>query len=444
MKNALFPALLNALTAREVPYALLRDHPEAPAIRDLDLLIERSRLADFLRLAEQHGFQLLKSGRLNPGKKVLLHWNGSGPHIIDLHERLIYRGYEYLDASLVLQRRRQEGDYFHLSLEDELLTLFLHNVLGKAEIQAKHRDRLFALFGSRLDESYIAAHLQRYGIAELFAEARAEFATLARDLTRVEKYRRRFIERLHSHPKSNTVRQWQIRVREFSEKWFGAKRGAIVAFIGPDGCGKSSITNALREEFRRATVATDVVYLGPWGQHKLPLHDIMRKLNIKPYSPKEKNGHASSLQTNAPRRFVHFVKGTLFYLLLAVELWFRYFALVLPRLRRGRIVLADRYIYDLMIGYKNRPLHSHQRLRAWLCRRYPKPDLAILLDAAPEVIFARKPQFEVSQLEYIRRSYHELRQKFDLQTLDTSVSVETTREDFKQRFFGKVLRALKP
>ncbi len=444
MKNALFPALLNALAEREIPYVLLRDHPEAPAIRDLDLLLERTRLADFLQLAAQHGFLLLKSGRLNPGKKVLLHWNGSGPHIIDLHERLIYRGYEYLDASLVLRRRQHAGGYFHLSLEDELLTLFLHNVLGKAEIQAKHRDRLFALFGARLDERYLAAHLARFGLVELFAEARAEFVTLTRDLVRVEKYRRQILARLHYQPKMNAVRQVRIRFNEQLEKWLGQKRGALVAFIGPDGCGKSAITNALREEFRRATIATDIVYLGPWGQHKLPLHDIMRKLNIKPYSPKEKSGKASPLQLSTVRRFIHFGKGTVFYLLLAVELWFRYYALALPKLRRGRIVLADRYIYDLMIGYKNRPLHSHQRLRAWLCRRYPKPDVTILLDATPEVIYARKPQFEVRQLDHIRRSYLELRRVFDLQTLDTSVSVETTKEDFKQRFFARVLKALKP
>lgn len=444
MKNALYPALLNALAQHEIPYALLRDHPEAPAIRDLDLLIDRARLADFLRIAGQHGFQLLKSGRLNPGKKVLLRWDNDGPHIIDLHERLIYRGYEYLDAGLVLQRRQQTGGYYHLSLEDELLTLLLHNILGKAEIQAKHRDRLFALLEARLEEKYIHAHLRRYGLADLIAEIRREFVTLTRDIARVEKYRRQILARLHYHPKMNAVRQIRIRLNEWAEKWFGAKRGVLLAFIGPDGCGKSSITNALREEFRRATLGTDLVYLGPWGQHKLPLHDIMRKLNIKPYSPKEKNGKTASPQLSAVRRFIHFGKGTMFYLLLAVELWFRYYALALPKLRRGRIVLADRYIYDLLIGYKNRPLHSHQRLRAWLCRRYPKPDVAILLDAAPEVIFARKPQFEVSQLEYIRRSYHELRREFDLQTLDTSVSVETTKEDFKRRFFAKVLRALKP
>ncbi|NUO80856.1 hypothetical protein HUU05_12325 [candidate division KSB1 bacterium] len=444
MKTALFPALLNALSDRGIPYVLLRDHPETPAIRDLDLLLDRSRLAEFLRIAAQQGFQLLKSGRLNPGKKVLLLWNDRGPHLIDLHERLIYHGYEYMDATLVLSRRRREGGYYHLSLEDELLTLFLHNVLGKAEIQAKHRDRLFALFEARLDENYIAEHLRRFGIAEIFAEARREFVTLARDITLVEKYRRRILGRLQHHPKMNAVRQFQIRVRERLEKWIGGKRGALIAFIGPDGCGKSAITTALHEEFRRATIATDVVYLGPWGQHRLPLHDIMRKLNIKPYSPKEKSGTAAAGHLNAMRRFVYFCKGTVFYLLLAVELWFRYYALALPRLRRGRIVLADRYIYDLMIGYKNRPLHSHQRLRRWLCRRYPKPDLAILLDAAPEVIYQRKPQFEVSQLDDIRRRYHELRQTFDLQTLDTSVSVETTREDFKQRFLARVLRVLKP
>jgi len=444
LKAALFPTLLNALAAREIPHVLLRDHPETPGIRDLDLLIDRARLTEFLRIAGRQGFRLLKAGRLNPGKKVLLLWNESGPQIIDLHERLIYRGLEYLDAKLVLGRRRQEGRYFHLSLEDELLTLFLHNVLGKAEIQTKHRDRLFALFESRLDETYIVAHLRRYGLAEIFMEARAEFVALTREPARVGKYRRRILAQLHRRPKMNAVRQLQIRLREPLEKWLGQKRGALIAFIGPDGCGKSSITSALHEEFRRATIATDIVYLGPWGQHKLPLHDIMRKLNIKPFSPKEKNGKVSPLQSGAARRLAHFVKGSLFYLLLAFELWFRYAALVLPKLRRGRIVLADRYIYDLMIGYKNRPLQNHRRLRAWLCRRYPKPDLAILLDATPEVIFARKPQFEVSQLDYIRRSYHELRQTFDLQTLDTSVSVETTKEDFKRRFLTRVLQALKP
>jgi thymidylate kinase len=446
-----FPALLRSLSAAGIRHVLLRDHPEAPGIRDLDLLIDRARLADVVRLAGEIGFEEVPPRRLNPGKRVLRLDREGDVYIIDLHERLIHRGVEYLDADLVLSRSRpvpcSRGREGHSvpSLEDELLTLLMHNVVGKGAVQPKHLARLRWLLAQPLDEPYIATHLDRFGIADVVNDARGDFEALAADPALVEECRRRLLRRLERHRVANLVRATLVRMDAVRRTWFGGRRGAVVAFVGPDGCGKSSITTALREEFRRSGVPTEIVYLGPWGQHKLPLHGLVRRFNLRPYLPKGAGGDDARVRRGGvARRWFDTVKGTVFFLLLAVELWFRYIRLVLPRLLRGRLVLADRYIYDIMIGYKNRRLISHERLRSWLCRLYPRPDVTILLDAAPEVIHARKAQFDVDALGHIRLAYHGLREAFDLHPLDTSVSVQITMDDFRRTLLPLVLKALRP
>jgi thymidylate kinase len=432
----LFSSLLHTLHLQGIPYAVLRDHPESPSIRDFDLLIDRHRYDEFMECARRHGFWLLKSGRLNPGKKVLLCWKENSAHLIDLHERLIYRGYEYLEAQRVLARRQRIAGYDHLSAEDELLALLWHNILGKEEIQAKHRDRLVALLAAPLDEEYLRDHMHQFGLDGLFAEIRQNFQTLLGDPKLVQQIKQRALRRLCSKPWTNALRRVQLGIFEAMEGRLGPRRGALIAFVGPDGCGKSSITNSVREEFRRVTIATDIVYLGPWGQNHLPLFDLVRVLHLKPFHQEEKNkrdfNKKLAVQPGRWQRMRLFVRGLLFYVFLALEMWFRYLVMVLPRLRRGRIVLADRYIYDLLIGYKNRPLRHFRRLREWLCRSYPRPDFTVLLDARPEVIFARKPQFKVEQLEYIRQAYQDLGKIFEVHELDTSISVEKTMADFRR------------
>ena len=449
MSQTPYTALLSALHECGAGYALLRDHPETAGIRDLDLLIDSSHRRRFLECGAQQHFRLIKSSRKNPGKMVLLRWDQTGTYILDVHERLIYRGFEYLDAKTVLSRRRRLGDYYFLSPEDELLTLFLHNLLGKGEIQEKHRLRLEQLLATPLDENYLNRHLKRFGLADIFAEARRDFALLARKPDAVGRLRKQILRTLRFRPMSNAGRRLRIRLLGLLERWLGPRRGALVAFVGPDGCGKSSITSALRAQFRQATLTTDIVYLGPWGQSRLPLQRLLKRFNIKPDSAQEKARFQQNSPGPAPppgraQQFLISTKGLIFYLALAIELWFRYLALVQPRLRRGRIVLADRYIHDILIGYKNRPVRTLRRLREWMCRLYPRPDLTVLLDAPPEIIHNRKPQFSVEQLAGIRRRYQEVGRRFDFHVLDASISPETTLASFHETLLPLVLQTLKP
>jgi thymidylate kinase len=71
----------------------------------------------------------------------------------------------------------------------------------------------------------------------------------------------------------------------------------------------------------------------------------------------------------------------------ALEYGWRYLSTVaLPR-RQGRVVICDRYVYDL----RESPWPG-SRAAAFAERLVPRPDVLVLPDAPPEVIHARKPE----------------------------------------------------
>ena len=440
----IFAKLLQELTACEIPYVLLRDRPDAPGIHDLDLLIDETKTPEFLLLCRQYEFRLIRNGSLNPGKLLLLRWRpGENALLLDVHQRLVVRGVEYLEAQRVLSRRQAQDGYFFPGQEDLLLTLLFHNLLGKGEIQAKHRLQLASLLAQNLNEDYLAQHAADFGLQEIVTRAKKDFDVLQRDTKLARRLSALSYRRLYRRRPANRWRRWGLTIKTATQKWLGGRRGVLIVVLGPDGCGKSTLLRTLRERLRAAALTTDTVYLGPWGQSLLPLQKILSYLHITPYRAEDKAFYSGKTAQRVTPHGLNLwrqnLKAWLYYLAVSVELWFRYFKLVLPKLRQGRIILADRYIYDLLAGYKSRPMDYHWNIRRWLCRIYPRPHLTLLLDAPPEVIHRRKPQLSLAQLAEVRAAYADFRETYALKILDTSVSVEKTVADFEQNYLELIL-----
>ena len=191
-----------------------------------------------------------------------------------------------------------------------------------------------------------------------------------------------------------------------------------VALIGADGAGKTTIGRQLANAL---PWPVKYVYMGI----NLECSNIMLPTTRLMVELKRLLGHRPVVTGPPdPTREQHVSRGWFksilrrtksnFRLLnLMAEEWFRQ-CLVWLHQSRGRMVLFDRHFYldyyahDVIPTGRKRPLMN--RVHGWMLGRfYPKPDLVLFLDAAPEVLFARKGEGTRQLLESRRQEYLRLR-----------------------------------
>ena len=190
-----------------------------------------------------------------------------------------------------------------------------------------------------------------------------------------------------------------------------------VAVIGPDGAGKSTITRRLLQEL---PLPVRYVYMGVnLESSNLVLPTTRLILEIKrlrggrpdmagPPDPTR----VKALPRHPLKRAFKELKTSLRLANLIAEEWFRQLVVWYYH-RRGVIVLSDRhffcdyYAHDIATDRSQLPLA--RRLHGFLLDRfYPRPDLLICLDAAPEILFARKGEGTPALLESRRQEYLQL------------------------------------
>jgi thymidylate kinase len=173
-------------------------------------------------------------------------------------------------------------------------------------------------------------------------------------------------------------------------------RGVFVAFLGPDGSGKSSLTELLVERLggHGDVLPTHRVYMGS-GQPLLPTRKLMRRLHGKT-GP---NVQPPTVRDVAKRR----LRGALH--VMADEI-LRYWIRVRPCLTPHGVVLVDRYAYDVM--RVNNPTVRRPWFRRLAVAIIPKPHLTFLLEGDPATIAARKQELTLQETIRQQAAYREL------------------------------------
>ena len=200
-----------------------------------------------------------------------------------------------------------------------------------------------------------------------------------------------------------------------------------VAFIGPDGVGKSTISRALVES---SPFPFKAIYMGDnieASNFALPTSRLLgyfrrwRHFRHAQRSKAEEFYLPSDRQKISLAQMLWSLAGLVNFL---AEEWYRQL-LSWGYQARGYIVLYDRhFLFDFSLdGVDSDVWAFAKRLHRWILTRfYPRPNLVIYLDAPAEVLFARKKEKTPKDLEDRRQAF--LRQGRKIRNF---VQVDTTQ-----------------
>lgn len=197
-------------------------------------------------------------------------------------------------------------------------------------------------------------------------------------------------------------------------------RGVVVALVGTDGSGKSTVAGQIAGGLHDLGVSTHDAYFG-MARGNLPGVNLARKvLGIAKPGGEDRSGQEAP-KASAPTDHQALRRLAAWYY--AVEYGWRYLSTVAPAKRRGDVVLCDRYVYDL----RDSPWPGSPAA-AFAQRIVPRPDILVLPDAPIEMIHARKPERTLAeqreQQEKFRALLAERPGAFANMTVDTSGATE--------------------
>ena len=187
--------------------------------------------------------------------------------------------------------------------------------------------------------------------------------------------------------------------------------GATISLVGADGAGKTTLALSIVETL---PVAASYLYMGDnpgSSSHLLPTTRLLwwarrRRGVLWPHGPP-----FAAVAAREHGLVVRCARLVVALGVLAIQMAEEAHQLARARaeLRKGRVVVLDRYFrFDYhahALTDPGRPGLVPRLHGAWLGWAFPHPDLAVCLDAAPDVLFARKGEGDEASLTRRRQGY---------------------------------------
>jgi thymidylate kinase len=366
---------------------------------DLDLLVGAGDLDALIASAKAHGFARLPGDR---GGTHLIAYHRETDLWLWLHcvTEVALGPFFVLQAEPAdtLMSRRSAGPLPRLAPDDEFWITLAHCLLERRRVAERHRHRLPRLADAATMTNAVAVGLGKLLPSTQTPEALRD-AVRRSDWKALESLAPNLVKRcIEMRP--SLLRRIGPFLRRLPGRLYAAQlsRGMGVALLGPDGAGKSTLAAGLEREF---IFPVRTVYMGLTGG-MLPRIDRLRIPGV----------------VRLGRLLV---------------IWGRYLR-AQHHIRRGRLVVFDRYIYDAAVPTPHR-LRPSLRLGRWIDgRSCPPPDLVVVLDAPGRIMHERKGAYDAETLEDWRQHFRSLVRRIPgLVIIDTTRGVDAVRAEVTEQ-----------
>ena len=174
----------------------------------------------------------------------------------------------------------------------------------------------------------------------------------------------------------------------------------LIAVLGIDGCGKSTVLAGLRTEFERLELPVREFHLRP---------NFQRKRGVKTASPPDHDAPPRGILTSA-------MKAALFATDYLASRWSRFGT----DPERPGVVLFDRYMSDLLADPKRYRYGGWLWLWRLACHAAPRPAMTIVLDVPGAVAVERKGELSLPMANKLRTSYLSLAERYGWTVIDAT------------------------
>ena len=201
--------------------------------------------------------------------------------------------------------------------------------------------------------------------------------------------------------------------------------GMVVAVLGTDGAGKSTIITAIEPVLSAATHGTFIV------KHLRPgLLPPLARLKGK---QTQQDGPVTDPHGSSPSGWLGSLLRVLY---LTADYVLGYWLVVRPKISKSpTIYLFDRYTYDMALDPRRFRIALPARIIRWFIRLAPNPDLIFCLHGSPEALAARKQELP---LEEVKRQVVALKAFAATEPRAILVSTETTVEETRDQILNAI------
>lgn len=407
----------------KIIYAVLRNHEDLPEVissRDIDILIGKkdfkNQLKNIVKIICDLNFKIITQYRNDRIYTLICSKIESDVELMqfDFFFQSSVYGINLIDSKDILEKRVFNGKIFFATPEYQLLDKYLYLKFLGMDYPTKYNELKKSVQNRELIISFLKQDFNCSNIDDLISLP-------------ISKYRRKVLKNsLLKNPFKQIRMSLSFLFYHFIN--FFNYKGFSLGFTGPDGAGKTTIVNYLKNDLSHVFSSINLYHFRP---NLIPnLSEAAYKTKLKAEEDKNYDNPHRGKKTNVLSSVLRLCYYSLDYII-------GYYRVIRPTLLKRSIVIFDRYYTDIIVDSRRSRIYLEPKLLFSFGKLFiPKLDYNILLTADENLILLRKQELTRESILIINKNLDFLSNKKGYHLIENNDSPEKAKVKILKTIFS--------